>query len=430
MILQIDVGPGIAASRAGQAALMTAVNTARRCFLGGVHVRIEDDPALTEGWGRGSRLTEVITRHLGEVTTKLADEHPTLVIGTPNRATSGTPVLQIACNGWAGGVLEGPHAPADIKQGIALAGVLAAALGVSETFQRACGSTQATRRDVGISLWDPSSDWLTADAAGPELSFLPGALWLLGLGHLGQAYAWCLGLLPYEDPTELTAYLMDTDTLIEGNLATALVSTKDDVWTRKTRVVAAKLEHLGFKTAIVERLFDEHSRPTDTEPKLALAGFDAPEPRRLLGGKRFGRVIDAGLGGGLDYLYLAIHSFPSQLDPAASFVRSRASAASPSDRYGAELDRLLADGVPPVEAQCGVAEIAGISVAAAFVGAIAAALALAAELRTLHEGPELAALTLDLRTPEKVQTLANTVPKPASNLGFARARPAKSEGAS
>ena len=35
------------------------------------------------------------------------------------------------------------------------------------------------------------------DAIGPSLVYLPSGLWLLGLGHLGQANAWALGCLPY-----------------------------------------------------------------------------------------------------------------------------------------------------------------------------------------------------------------------------------------
>ncbi len=304
-----------------------------------------------------------------------------------------------------------------------MAGVVAGALGVCEAFQRSCGSTLANRRDVGISLWQPEADWLSPEAAGPPLAYLPTALWLLGLGHLGQAYAWCLGLLPYANPAALSVHVVDTDTLVRGNLPSGLLAREEDIGKRKTRVVAGRLESLGFKTAIVERLFDEDTHPAETEPSIALAGFDSPEPRRLLGGAGFSRVIDGGLGGGvLDYLHMAIHTFPSQLDSAEQFESTRRVGVRRPDRYADELERLVEEGATRAEAECGITEIAGISVAAAFVGAIAAALVIADVLRSLHEGPELAIVSLDLRTPTRIAAVPNSSVAVLTNSGFTSAR--------
>ncbi len=57
----------------------------------------------------------------------------------------------------------------------------------------------AGRRAAGLSLWHPGADWLTADPTEPALAYLPSKLWLIGLGNLGQAFAWLLACLPYED---------------------------------------------------------------------------------------------------------------------------------------------------------------------------------------------------------------------------------------
>lgn len=421
LILQIDVGPQITESVAAQAALMTAVNAGARTFLGGVRVRTEDDAPLSEGWGAGKTSSQTIVELGGEVVRHLDDAHPTIVIGEPGRTSTGSAVMHTAWSGWSGGVLEGRPGPPGAP-GIALAGVVAGALGVCEAFQRCCGSILATRRDIGISLWKPDADWLAPEAAGPRVAFLPTALWLLGLGHLGQAYAWSLGLLPYTNPAALSVYLMDTDALVEGNLASGLLSLEEDVGKRKTRVVARRLQSRGFKTAIVERLFDEHTHPTSQEPSIALAGFDSPEPRRLLGRAGFGRVIDGGLGGGvLDYLRIAIHTFPSQLDSAEQFDSTRRAVARGSDPYEDELERLVEMGATRAEAQCGITEIAGISVAAAFVGAIAAALVIADVLRSLHEGSEPAIVSLDLRTPTRIAVVPNSSIAAATNPGFTSA---------
>jgi hypothetical protein len=48
---------------------------------------------------------------------------------------------------------------------------------------------------------------------------------LLGLGHLGQAYAWTLGMLPYARPGEVQLGLVDFDRIIGANTAPQLLVT-------------------------------------------------------------------------------------------------------------------------------------------------------------------------------------------------------------
>ena len=52
------------------------------------------------------------------------------------------------------------------------------------------------------------------------MTCLSTRLLLLGIGHLGQAYAWALGMLPYARPEEAEFGLMDFDRIVEGNAAT------------------------------------------------------------------------------------------------------------------------------------------------------------------------------------------------------------------
>ena len=73
--------------------------------------------------------------------------------------------------------------------------VSAAALAVSDIFHYVVGHDDAGWRAVTLSLWDP----LATDAeraVGTTLTRLPDQWMLVGLGHLGQAYAWCIGYLP------------------------------------------------------------------------------------------------------------------------------------------------------------------------------------------------------------------------------------------
>lgn len=63
------------------------------------------------------------------------------------------------------------------------------------------GTPVAGKRSVSLSLWEPAPnvDWLEEDDREPEIAYLPNQLWLIGLGHLGQAYLWGLGLLSFSD---------------------------------------------------------------------------------------------------------------------------------------------------------------------------------------------------------------------------------------
>jgi len=422
-VMQIDVGAQVAQSAALQAALLTAVNAGGRAFLGGVNVRAEQDCTLQTPWAKGLRLPDAVTAFGGCMVSDVDRDHPTLVIGEPQRASSGTVVLQVSVSGWAGAILEGRRDQGD-HDGIPIAGVVAAGLGVSEAFQHCLGDIEAGRRDVGLSLWQPAEPWSSQAAIGPPLTYLPSALWLLGLGHLGQGYAWSLGCLPFADPALVAAYLVDTDVIVKGNLATGLLSFPPDRGRNKTRVVAAMLERIGFRTRIVERRFDDWFRPTDDEPSLALCGFDDPTPRQLLGDAGFARVVDVGLGAGhSEYLDILVHTFPSDLDPRLVFRSPISDTRVLSKTYQDEVSRRIALGDGEGDATCGVRELAGLTVGAAFVGVVAGAIAIADVLRYLHGGLDLSVLSLDLRTPNSAKTAPNPAPEAFANVGFVKVRP-------
>ena len=406
--LQLAVGPEIARDEAAQAALATAVNAGRRAFLGGVRVYLEIDPVLSAGWAAGHSASALVTRHGGVVAERLDGHRPTLVVGRP-REPVGTPILHCVWRGWSGGVMQSPQS-ALASDGIIPAGILAAAVGISETFQRELGAVVAGRRDTGLSLWRPDLDWRNAEA-GPALKYLPAALWLLGLGHLGQAYAWTIGMLPYDNPSQVLLGLVDFDTVVKGNAATQLLVRADDLRRPKTRLVAAALEGLGFRTRIVERAFDDRFRPVvnadsrRNEPTTALAGFDGPQPRRALVEAGFRRVIDAGLGAGpVEYLDMMLHTFPGA-DPASAFPPDPRPPRRLGDAYEREIARQVALGNEDSAVRCGMLEIAGVTVGAAFAGTVAGTLVVADVLRALHGGESYSVIGLDLRDPAGIRAV-------------------------
>ena len=415
LVLQVAVGPEIEHDPAAQAALATIVNAGRRAFLGGVRVHLDTNPPMTTGWAAGLTAAEAVAEYGGQVVKRLTTARPTLVVGRPAEPP-GSPLLYLTWRGWSGGVVQSERSCLD-GDGSVLAGVAAAGLGLSEIFQRQLGAVLPGRRDVGVSLWRPDLDWRLPDAAGPAVRYLPARLWLLGLGHLGQAYAWTLGMLPYAQPAEAELGLVDFDRIVEGNDATQLLARPRDAGQRKARVVAAALERRGFATRIVERAYDEHfhpvahASPARNEPAIALAGFDDVAPRRLLGESGFTHVTDAGLGSGpVEYLDMVLHSFPAAEDPGTAFAGQDASARPLVRAYEQEITRRAEAGDDETAARCGMLDIAGVTVGAAFVGTFASTLVVADVLRLLHGGKDYSVISVDLRSPSGIQAVPNSAP--------------------
>lgn len=149
--------------------------------------------------------------------------------------------------------------------------------------------------------------------------------------------------------------------------------------------------------------------------------FDSPEPRRHLETAGFMRIVDAGLGRGPQYLEMLLHAFPSELRSAIAFPQaetSNAEALLDRPAYVAEIARREAEGLSNEAALCGVVEIAGRTVGAAFVGAAASALVLAEELRALHDGSRFEVVSWSLRSPEHIEAVLNPAPGPDTNLGY------------
>ena len=76
----------------------------------------------------------------------------------------------------------------------------------------------------------------------PQLAYLPSRLWLIGLGHLGQAYLWGLGLLPFPAPSDLTLVLQDTDIITPSTESTSVPSDATLLGQKKARAMAAWAE--------------------------------------------------------------------------------------------------------------------------------------------------------------------------------------------
>ena len=422
-VLQIDAGNDILESTARQATLLTAVNASCRAFVGGVRVHLHRNGPMHINCAGGQDLASSIKNFGGEIVDSLCQDFPTLVIGDVEERPPGTIVLYTTWQGWTAGVVERPEDRLPESIDFPLSGVLAAALGTSEAFQHVRGHIAAGRRAVGISLWQPQQDWRDDSSFGPPCRYLPSKLWLIGLGHLGQAFAWAIALLPYSNPSDVKIMLQDYDKVVMANKSTGMLSFEQSIGKKKSRVTAKYLESLGFRTAITERPFDSKTYRGASEPGVALVGMDDPTPRRLLEGAGFDLVVDAGLGGtAQNYLSMAIHTFPSGIAAETTWPES---AILPDETIVAQpgyLDyqRRLAEttNLTEGEIKCGVIEIAGRAAGAAFVGCTAATLVIAEVLRTLNDGPRFQLLRLQLRNPHLIQAIPNPIPELETNPGF------------
>lgn len=423
--LAVAVGCDVARSATRQAAVLTAVNTGRRCFLGGVAVAGTLDVPLLAPWRACRTLREAVVDLGGVPVDTPTDEAlraaPLVVIGDVDAPDSPRRfAVRATFNGWAGGITPviSDRRLAEAQE-CPPAGVLAGALAVAEAFQHVRGgNATAGRRDVGLSLWrsDPEVSWLADEAVGPPLQLLPTKLWLIGLGHLGQAFLWTLGFLPYADPAALELVLQDFDTLVPANDSTSPLTTRALVGQKKTRAMAAWAEARGFQTAITERRFAEDFRVGPDEPAVALCGVDNPEARAALEDVGFGRVIEAGLGKGpTEYLAFQVHTFPGPQrardvwNAARTAAGARASALTQLPAYAA----LAADGLD----ECGLTLLAGRSVGAAFVGAAVSAMVVAEVLRGLAGGIAYGLIDGSLRT------LAHRTVAPTGDSEFGYANP-------
>jgi hypothetical protein len=396
--LALRIGEDAARDRHHQAALLTAVALARRVFLGGVSVAPLPDTPLLAPLPFGATLADAVTALGGSIAEPAAGTPVIEIGGTPSARRAPFHVRAVFA-GWRGGIVPAPAGAAPVPAPVmALAPMLAAALAVNEAFLYVSGhACIAGRRIVGLSLWDPSPacDWFAGAGSEPALSLLPSRLWLIGLGHLGQAYLWALGLLPFARPQDLSLVLQDIDIITPSTESTSILSDATLINVKKTRATAAWAERRGFTTAIHERLFDASFRRQDDEPAVALCGLDNGVGRQALDHVGFDFVVEAGLGRGhRDFRAIRLHTLPAAR-PASQIWRGAQADDQVEDCPAYK--GLLASGALD---RCGITLLAGRAVGAPFVGATAATLAVSEVLRLLHGGAVHELIDIDLKAPE------------------------------
>lgn len=401
--LQVRVGSEVSTSAAHQAALLTVVNVARRFALGGVFVQGPLEGVTITGPVPGMPLERAVI-DLGGTPGFAGAVLPTIAIGTVGDASGRG--MQVTFEGWRGGVVrfEGQR----LSEGVNAipAAVLAAALAAGEAFAILRGEIEAGRRSLGLSLWRPGvdSDWRSQTSDGPDFQFLPDHLWVLGLGHLGQAFLWTLMMCAFPTPKKVRLTLQDMDVVTGSTDSTSILTQIDMVGRRKTRAVAEVLERRGFVTTLIERPFDDRfTQDAAADPAVLVCGVDNALARARLEEPGFPFIVEAGIGHRSgDYRALRLHTFPTNGKSARDLWDSRIIHESPNLALPAY--RRLAEAGGDV---CGLAQLAETAVGAPFVGTVAGTLMLAQVMRLILSDPPDGVVDLDLRSLSTRRTLPN-----------------------
>jgi hypothetical protein len=395
--LRIHLGSGWSDTIAGQACFLTALNTAVRAFLGGVEVYGDLSPVMHVPLYEGCMVQSVVEELGGVIATDPTTLLPTLVLGHQPEVPPPEFYVGLSWDGWCASVTPiSEGGGLTCTEDNPLAGVAAAALGVNEAFLHVRGDLPlAGHRAVSLSLWNPLAveDWHTEANRGPSLKYLPSLLWLVGLGHLGQAYAWTLGMLPYPFDGRPHLFLQDLDSAAKSNLSTCLLMSSADLGKSKVRRVAKRLENAGFTTNLIERRFGPNHQVMTDEPATALFGVDNVLARRDLDSAGFAMVVEAGLDSGFrDFRNIRMHTFPGPRRPSEIWTASDAAQAA------VELNDVYRNLIRENNDLCGMTQLASRAVATPFVGAFAATLVLAEVIRPLHGGGIHTTLDLQMKS--------------------------------
>jgi len=399
--MHLFIGEAAARSPTHQAALLSALNCGRRTFLGGVTVSGALEVPLLAKVAAGETLADAVSSRCGTVVGDIPEGVPLVCVGAPPAIGAVEFAVRTTFDGWRGGVIPLASAPLPEQVEFTPAGVLGGALAVSELFAHFDGDAMAGYRSAGMSLWDQAAaDWASPTCDGPSPRQLPSDFWVIGLGHLGQAFIWTIGLLPFASSKEVRLFLQDVDEAGQSTESTSVLTFDRDEGRQKTRICSDWAERRGFRTRLIERRFDADLRVAHDEPTLALCGVDNPQTRAILEGAGFASVFEAGLGAGVeDFRLIRTHSFPA-LVGAEELWTDEASGAE----LGGEADRPAP--LPPAYNDlrkqgaiddCGLTRLAEVAVGAPFVGMTAAAVLISQVLRMVAGGRRPTVSNLDLR---------------------------------
>lgn len=386
----VMVGRRAASTAAGQTAALTALVTAKKCF-GRAHLCGEGlELALHQPLLAGATLASAALALGANVSVSIPPSATHLVRIGNEYPWSGWQVSL-----WWDRWLSGTRLwPTDFgSSSLPLAGMFAGALAVRQIFAHLLRGTPA--REESISIWEPDRVAVPGER-GPKRCTIPASLWLVGLGHLGQAFVW--GLLSLPRSGERHVILQDDQRIGIENEPTSLLVRDGDIGRRKVRVAAEWLDHGGWSTELLERRHRGDIQRMPQDPTILLAGLDDVEPRRTLARAGFDYMIDAGIGRGpRDFESLQVRAIAKGDSVESLWLQEET-----SSRREMLMDKSAYRAFQKDAGPCGIVPLADASVSVPFVGAATAALTLAQLARLGGMVQPAALLQVELGAPAMV----------------------------
>lgn len=359
--LRIVVGSGFSKAPAQEAAMLTLLTAAPKTFLGGVEIVGAVDERCTLAWFAKRTLAEVAQEAGARVGTSPSAHAPrpsqAATIHVGDSVLTEGPSFVVSLQLSAVGFDICPHEPAHSERTAPVeVGVAAAGAALSEAF------AHVYRR--------------SAMAGARRLSFrMPGLAavkrpdapsWIVGLGHLGQAFLWTLALSRAGDACVVK--LTDFDNVSESSLSTCLMVKDADVGKLKVDVVGDRLSELGFTVQRDPGRLNLDGGPLDSGVGVAIVVVDNIALRRSLDRLKGVRIFEGGIGSGTEgFTRVQLHAFPGPRLARDVWAGEDPHASRVVDISAPAYQALLKQSGD----ECGTTLLAGRSIATPFVGAFA-----------------------------------------------------------
>lgn len=357
--LQIAVGAGFTGSPGAEAAVLTLLMAAAKTFLGGVELVGAVDERCTLAWFEGRKLSEVAIEAgatVGERGGAQGIRLASIVVGSGRPVGEGFSVaLTLGADGLVicpdSAARSDPQAPVEV-------GVAAAGVALNEAFAHLYrGWPLAGQRRLSFRM--------PATAAVERVG---GTTWMVGLGHLGQAFTWTLALSSLRARQKMR--LTDFDAVTASSLSTCLLVKGSDIGRLKVQAVGERLASLGFAVSMDAQRLNLDGNAPPREADQVVVAVDNIALRRSLDRLAGMPVFVGGIGSGVrGFTRVQLHSFPG-----ARLARDVWAGEDPHASQAVDIS------APAYQAllkqtgdECGTTLLAGRSIATPFVGAFAGA---------------------------------------------------------
>lgn len=360
--VQLIATPEIAKDKALQAAMLTLLNAAPRTFHGGVSLSGSTEAVVSIGPFAGKSIA-CVAAEFGVTMHPPIQSVPAIVVGAsaPER-TSSSICVYLHCEPDGFVIGPDPIGVAASEQLLAPVefGVLAAGVALNEVFQ-SLYFKRAVAGQRTLAYRIPNAN---------ARRVRPKSLWVIGLGHLGQAVLWTASLA--SDPALGTPHLtlQDFDTVTAASLSTGLLTQSSSVGTLKCDAASDWMTKAGFRCQAVRRAV-ELSQSCDAVSELTVVTVDSFGFRRQLDRIRGGQILEGGIGDGPQgFTKAQIHLLPGHRTAADIWGSSDPRATRRANVSTSAYERLIAE----TGDECGIVQLAERSIATPFVGAFVGSL--------------------------------------------------------